>query len=153
MLKGEIKSHFSRSIIAVVSLFWSFHRQRSAEVLLECCLWTHCTSLRAVGCWCQTQCLCGQVRRADSASVRPPADSWLSALSSSPACWEPRSHPHTSNLARSCSLWSRINPVPLLCLNQSSSVWKEQEERTHFSLSQVFFIYSALLVRQNGTFV
>ncbi len=144
MLKGEIKSHFSRSIIP------SFGPSTGSVQLKFYCnaVCEHTARLY----WCQTQCLCGQVRRADSAS-----DSWLSALSSSPACWEPRSHPHTSNLARSRSrsrsLWSLINPVPLLCLNQNSSVWEEQEERTHFSLSQVFFIYSALLVRQNGTFV
>lgn len=85
-------------------------------------------------------------------SINPPADSWTSALSSSLPCWEPHSHPNTSHTlspshSRECNQSCTISLLESerLSLRGCAHVWEEQEERIHFSVSQVFFIYCALL--------
>jgi len=127
-------------------------------VQLKCCLWTHCTSSWAVGCWCQTLCLCGQVRRADSAFIRLQSPERQHSAHPCPA--ESLTHiltHHTLSLSRflECNQSRNISLLEAerFSLRGCAHVWKEQEERIHFSVSQVFFIYSALLAWQNCTFV
>jgi len=94
-------------------------------VQLKCCLWTHCTSSWAVGCWCQTLCLCGQVRRADSAFIRlqSPERQHIPALLR--ALLTSSHITHSLSLSLSLAFWSVISPVTSLCLKQSGSVWED----------------------------